>query len=1392
MNEPKNDELWGFIARALWTGPITYLVFVGLAFLRDVSRKSIVTGNTLALTLTKSRFSPYAWNEYYIRIYRDTQIFYLVEVFRLIINLAVCVVYIIGTYTRNVLGYITIINRIGASFFMLDIVSEVFSAESAISSVSSLTTFFDAFSIPSLLMASGPNQFLNFSFLRAIQAYGAFSRLEKRLLVQVMSSKRLFAKLGMQCITLFYTLASAIQLLEVPGDLLSVNFRDTWLQFGEWNFFNSVYFVVVTLSTVGYGDLSPSTVQGRLFTLMIIVIGIVIFTSVIGEIVEQSTRGRGSGWFVKNPNARHVIVCGNPTLSSLVLFVSEFYSDTRESNMTAKIVVLVEDPTWSDTDWFQHIAKNSFLQARLTFLQGCLRNPVDTQRAKLPSADAVFFLTSPSTGEDPSLQDIRTVMNILAVRNARTDIPIYAQTLLEGSNLQTNVALKKATTFSKGTYFRDSKSMRPAASYQGLFHAVLQAEVHDFAKVRLKRDSKEVEDAIEHHKKVRQGGDMLSCEGKPVDLERSSLICLQEIQMALIAGNIRVNGLATLLSNMYLDIPAEKPCPNDPSWLWEYQMGSSCALQYAIIPEQLHGIALKKIAIEMFHTGLVLVGTTDIGHKLLHPILDTDTFLRKGDIGIFLTYLQQDHVAAALHVVASRHKLGRLLHSVLPSISSADDLKHTSSGLDPMTKRLSGISSTSMKIEDAFSTPNLTQSLSTVKATRHREEDQEDIVGGDLLDSQKRRSYEKCSDGYIPDALSGHVIVAIEGDAALENLALFLKKLWERSDRRSMRNARRARVVVIHPSITDKYRKLFTRHERESLFFVEGSPSSADPWAKARLKTAKSVATMADYTRPWSISDARTIFTLLTLDVNTAFDHDLFICSELVDEKSLEFMREPSHPRRRGATLGQMSHETSANVSRSQFSASPAHSSVASPEISRLGEQQDAVQSMPAAVLEAKEEKLPGADVPGELPPKTALGTELNINVPSPPDEDSSTNSRGAANPVHAVLTSAEHLKKSAVAAVVGKGHGSVKSGGSRHSKQLRRMSFRLPEPENLVPGDGAATVDPTNKPGAARARRGSLFSRSRYASGELLIHSSAITLLVREYVEPGFINFFSDMLGTVQPTPGLKIRLVQIPKTLFRVDRGAVFRNGQLFLPYISVFRSLIRHGATPLGIYRSGDAPVRVPGRQRHRRGMAIVEELTLYWKGLARAGTASVTKARGSLFQHLRGIVEAVSPQHMRETQGRHEINGGQQDSSSSEEYDSDWGTSEEDDEKENMEGRLKGLPVDKHQKNVEDNTAPGPVGDAGQNHATSPALPQKGDVFEKHMEAGKGEYEVPGGCKYKESPPAQNLLPYVFTMPEPCTLCAETDGIYILCHPSLELSDRWTEAIANEGEDESQDQ
>jgi hypothetical protein len=47
----------------------------------------------------------------------------------------------------------------------------------------------------------------------------------------------------------------------------------------KFSWLNAYYFSVTTLSTVGYGDLTPKTTAGKLFTTFYIFLGVGIFTS---------------------------------------------------------------------------------------------------------------------------------------------------------------------------------------------------------------------------------------------------------------------------------------------------------------------------------------------------------------------------------------------------------------------------------------------------------------------------------------------------------------------------------------------------------------------------------------------------------------------------------------------------------------------------------------------------------------------------------------------------------------------------------------------------------------------------------------------------------------------------------------------------------------------------------------------------------------------------------------------------------------------------------------------------------------------------------------------------------------------------------------------------------
>jgi len=64
----------------------------------------------------------------------------------------------------------------------------------------------------------------------------------------------------------------------------------------DWTWIESFYFTVATLSTVGYGDISPTSDSTRLFTAIFIIFGVAIAVtalSVLGEsYIENRTENR--------------------------------------------------------------------------------------------------------------------------------------------------------------------------------------------------------------------------------------------------------------------------------------------------------------------------------------------------------------------------------------------------------------------------------------------------------------------------------------------------------------------------------------------------------------------------------------------------------------------------------------------------------------------------------------------------------------------------------------------------------------------------------------------------------------------------------------------------------------------------------------------------------------------------------------------------------------------------------------------------------------------------------------------------------------------------------------------------------------------------------------------
>ena len=53
-----------------------------------------------------------------------------------------------------------------------------------------------------------------------------------------------------------------------------------------WHWFDALYFCVVTLATVGYGDLSPQTTLGKAFTIVYIFVGLGLFVAIVHDLAD--------------------------------------------------------------------------------------------------------------------------------------------------------------------------------------------------------------------------------------------------------------------------------------------------------------------------------------------------------------------------------------------------------------------------------------------------------------------------------------------------------------------------------------------------------------------------------------------------------------------------------------------------------------------------------------------------------------------------------------------------------------------------------------------------------------------------------------------------------------------------------------------------------------------------------------------------------------------------------------------------------------------------------------------------------------------------------------------------------------------------------------------------
>ena len=71
----------------------------------------------------------------------------------------------------------------------------------------------------------------------------------------------------------------------------------------KWSWIDSLYFTVITLATVGYGDLTPTTPVGKLFAVIFVISGVGIFLAFLNKVMERRVK-RSEGRLEKRESGK--------------------------------------------------------------------------------------------------------------------------------------------------------------------------------------------------------------------------------------------------------------------------------------------------------------------------------------------------------------------------------------------------------------------------------------------------------------------------------------------------------------------------------------------------------------------------------------------------------------------------------------------------------------------------------------------------------------------------------------------------------------------------------------------------------------------------------------------------------------------------------------------------------------------------------------------------------------------------------------------------------------------------------------------------------------------------------------------------------------------------------
>ncbi|KAL9875545.1 slowpoke 2 isoform 3-T4 [Glossina fuscipes fuscipes] len=191
------------------------------------------------------------------------------------------------------------------------------------------------------------------------------------------------------------------------------------------NLFQSTYYVVVTFSTVGYGDFVPDIWPSQLYMVIMICVALIVLPTQFEQLaftwMERQKLG-GSYSSHRAQSEKHVVVCSTTLHADTIMdFLNEFYAHP----LLQDYYVVLLSPMELDTT-MRMILQVPIWAQRVIYIQGSCLKDGDLARARMNEAEACFILAARNYA-DKTAADEHTILRSWAVKDFAPNVPQYVQ-----------------------------------------------------------------------------------------------------------------------------------------------------------------------------------------------------------------------------------------------------------------------------------------------------------------------------------------------------------------------------------------------------------------------------------------------------------------------------------------------------------------------------------------------------------------------------------------------------------------------------------------------------------------------------------------------------------------------------------------------------------------------------------------------------------------------------------------------------------------------------------------------------------------------------------------------------------------------------------------------------